>query len=158
MCIIEVKNGGTFGIHRNGSQSQKIRTIDIPAPPLLWCQSQIFENRTGKISGHCPRRLTSVAVTLEMHHQQQLLLPCLHTSWGACFSCLGTQSVSPIPRQTRNTCGPSHGRWLADQQHVCICILVTYQINLLGLVAGVIFSYYGYMVLPFWHNGSQYTI
>ena len=97
-------------------------------------------------------------LTLEMHHQQQLLLPCLHTSWGACFSCLGTQSVSPIPRQTRNTCGPSHGRWLADQQHVCICILVTYQINLLGPVAGVIFSYYRYMVLLFWHNGSQYTI
>lgn len=67
-----------------------------------------------------------------MRHQHQLLLlPSLPPSWGG-----GAASAVWIdktcPAQTRNTCGPSHGRQGADQGHGCISDLVAYRIYLCG--------------------------
>lgn len=103
MYIMEVINSA-FGVHRRPimyHSLRKYKTIDIPVFLIFWCQSEICENRTGRSVAIAPG-VWRHWITLAMRHQHQLLLPpCQRASRGACFSCLGTQNVSPISRPNK---------------------------------------------------------
>lgn len=64
-------------------------------------------SKLNTVGGRTERSLTIAPgiwrhwLTLAMRHQNQLLLPCLLVSRGACFSCLGTQNVSPFSRPNK---------------------------------------------------------
>ncbi len=137
---------GNVLVHLAFIMYQNLRISEKLISQFLWWSvklNTVGENRTGRSVAIAPG-VWRHWITLAMRHQHQLLLPCLVASRGGPASAVWVHKMCPPSlSQTRNTCGPSHGRQAADQGHVCICVLVAYQINLWGPAAGVAFCLLG---------------
>lgn len=89
-----------------------------------------------------------------MRHKHQLLLPCLLASRGACFSCLGTQNVSPFSRPNKEHMWSKS--WKAGSRpraclHVCPGGLSDQSVGACGQCSFLVFWLNG---VGFLHNGS----
>lgn len=94
---------GNVLVHLAFTMYHNLRISGKLISQFLWWSvklNTVGENRTGRSVAIAPG-VWRHWITLAMRHQHQLLLPCLVASRGACFSCLGTQNVSPFSKPNK---------------------------------------------------------